>query len=349
MSQNAQNISTDITRLKERFGKDLAIFGHHYMNDEVIRHADFAGDSLELSRKVPGLAADHIVFCGVSFMAESAAILAGVRQKVFIPDPLANCVMSGMAPHVSVQGVLERLRASGRKVIPLAYVNTSAAVKAICGRFGGSVCTSANARAMLAWALEQGDAVLFLPDRNLAMNTAKALGLRADQQHVLDVRGEGKNLDQTAASRAKLLIWPGLCVIHHRFKVRQIAQARAKSPGALVVVHPECPPEVVAEADASGSTSFIIDYVRKAPSGATVYVGTEFNLVKRLARQYAEDKTILPLMESACANMAKITETKLARLLTEVEAGRARPESVPPRVAEPARDALTRMLEVCSR
>lgn len=337
----------DISRSKALFGKRLAIFGHHYMSDAVIRHADFAGDSLELARKVPGLAAEHIVFCGVSFMAESASILAGSRQKVFIPDQAASCVMSEMAPHISVQGVLERLRAKGRRIIPLAYVNTSAAVKAICGRFGGSVCTSANARAMLSWALEQGDGVLFLPDRNLAMNTATALGLPKDQQLVLDIR-KGQ-MDCAAAGKARLLIWPGLCVIHHRFKPQQIARARAESPGALVVVHPECSPEVVTLADASGSTSFIIDYVRKAPAGSTIYIGTEANLVERLAREHAGSKSVLHLVESRCSNMAKITEDKLASLLAQIGAGKAQPVVVAPDVAAPARDALTRMLEVCRR
>lgn len=339
----------EISRLKAKFGKRLTIFGHHYMSSEVIRHADFAGDSLELSRKVPGLSAEYIVFCGVSFMAESAAILANSKQKVFIPDPAASCVMSDMAPHIPVQTALERLRAGGRKIIPLAYVNTSAAVKAICGRFGGSVCTSANARTMLSWALEQGDGVLFLPDRNLAMNTAKTLGMAEEQQLILDIRGEGKALDQAASSRAQLFIWPGLCIIHHRFKTQQIARARAESPGALVVVHPECSPEVVAAADASGSTSFIIDYVRKAPAGATIYVGTECNLVDRLAERHKGEKTVLSLVGSACVNMAKITEPKLARLLQELDAGRAQEVTVPPDVAAPARDALTRMLEVCCK
>lgn len=346
MSLNTHN---NITRLKAAFGGRLAIFGHHYMHDQVLRHADFAGDSLELARKVPGLAAEHIVFCGVSFMAESAAILSGARQKVFIPDNAASCVMSDMAPHMSVQGVLDRLRADGRKIIPLAYVNTSAEVKAICGRNGGSVCTSANARTMLAWALEQGDGVLFLPDRNLAKNTAKSLGMAEEDQFVLDVRGQGRDMDLAAARKARLLIWPGLCIIHHRFKPRQIDRARAESPGALVVVHPECPPEVVSMADASGSTSFIIDYVRKAPAGSTIYIGTEINLVERLAAKHAGDKTILPLVESSCANMAKITEDKLARLLADIEADHARPVSVPSEITAPAREALTRMLEVCCK
>ncbi len=339
----------DITRLKAQFGDRLTIFGHHYMSSEVIRHADFAGDSLELSRKVPGLTSEFIVFCGVSFMAESAAILASSRQKVFIPDTAASCVMSDMAPHVPVQAVLERLRSSGRKIIPLAYVNTSAAVKAICGRYGGSVCTSANAKTMLSWALEQGDGVLFLPDRNLAMNTAKTLGMSDSQQLILDIRDHGKEADQAPLNKVQLFIWPGLCIIHHRFKTQQIARARAESPGALVVVHPECSTEVVAAADANGSTSFIIEYVRKAPAGATIYVGTECNLVERLAEQYRGEKTVRPLVESACANMAKITEPKLARLLADIDAGRAQEVTVPPDVAAPAREALTRMLEVCCK
>jgi len=336
-----------IEKIRKRLARDLVILGHHYQHDNVIRHCDIQGDSLELSRKVKAQKARYIVFCGVFFMAESAAILARPDQKVFIPEVTASCVMSEMAPARLVKTVLEKLHSAGRNIIPLAYVNSSAAVKGLCGKYSGSVCTSANARVMLDWAMKQGDGVLFLPDRHLADNTADQLGIPPEKRHIVDVRTGGDKLNLDKASKARLLIWPGSCVTHHRFKRVQIENIRKQQADALIVVHPECSPEVVAASDSTGSTSHIIKFVHDAPKGSTIYVGTEINLVNRLAERYRGEKDVRPLVYSSCVNMAKITEQNLAALLENLD--EAEPVRVPEEIAAPAHKALETMLEVCSR
>ncbi|SNR63181.1 quinolinate synthetase [Humidesulfovibrio mexicanus] len=340
--------SERIEAVRTRLGKRLAILGHHYQADAVIRHVDFQGDSLELSRKVDGLAAEHIVFCGVYFMAESAVALARPGQKVHIPDASATCPMAEMAPAQHLADVLDGLRAQGRLVIPLAYVNSSAEVKAICGLYGGSVCTSANARTMLEWALTQGDAVLFLPDKNLGANTANQLGIAKDERLAVDIRSGHQPADPQKAARARLLLWPGCCAIHHMLHTRHVDAMRAAMPGVRVVVHPECSPAVVRAADSAGSTSHIIRYCEQAKPGSAIAVGTEDNLVLRLAGLHkAQGKTIVPLKPGTlCSNMAKITEERLAELLERLET--AVPLALPDDVAKQSRVALTRMLDICS-
>ncbi len=278
-------------------------------------------------------------------MAESAAIVRREDQKVYIPDASAGCVMANMAPAWLVDKVLTRLiNETGRKIIPLAYVNTPAAVKTVCGKHGGTVCTSANAEKMLRWAQEQGDAVLFLPDRNLALNTAETLGIPPEKSMILNVRSQGDQIDVAETTDKELLIWPGLCAIHQRFKLAQIEKFRAEYPGCKVVIHPECPPELVRASDGAGSTSYLIKYVDEAPAGTTIVVGTETNLVLRLKKMFPE-KNIIPLGISYCSNMAKITEKNLAELLQNLET--APYEDVSDDIREPARLALERMLEVC--
>ena len=280
-----------IEAARARLGKQLVILAHHYMSDAVARHADHTGDSLELARRIPGLDARYIVFCGVFFMAETAAILAKPGQKVLIPEMNSRCVMSDMAPAWLAEKVLDRLEQGGLRATPLTYVNSSAAVKALVGARGGSVCTSANAKTMLAWAMDQGGPTLFLPDVRLGLNAADWIDLPREDRHILDIREHGQAISLDKARRARLLLWPGQCVIHSRFKPDTIRKARAESPGCLVVVHPECHPSTVALADACGSTSVIIRYVAEAPEGSTIYVGTEYNLVNRLAWKYQGVKT----------------------------------------------------------
>lgn len=343
-----ENHTETIRRIKAERGSALVIMGHHYQNDRVIEHTDLRGDSLELARKVPALsAAEHIVFCGVSFMAETAAMLAAPGQKVLLPAPEAGCVMSDMAPWAVLDGVMRRLTADGRRIIPLAYVNTDAAVKAVVARHGGSVCTSANAATMLRWAREQGDGVLFLPDKNLGMNTANTLGIPESARAVVDVQELGCRIDPAALQDKELLLWPGLCVIHKRFKPAQVDEIRRRDPDALVVVHPECEPAVVDKADATGSTSFIIKYVAEAPAGSAIYVGTEINLVERLAKQFRGEKQVRPLYPSRCLNMAKTTEEVLAATLEDLDG--IEPVEVPRDVARDASVAIERMLDICGR
>jgi len=342
----SENHTETIKRIKAERGSSLIIMGHHYQRDQVIQHTDLRGDSLELARQVPRLsAAQHIVFCGVTFMAETAAMLCAPGQKVLLPAPEAGCVMSDMAPWVVLDTVMRRLTADDRRVIPLAYVNTSAAVKAVVARHGGAVCTSANAGVMLKWALAQGDGVLFLPDKNLGMNTADALGLPENKRAIIDVSGIDCRVDPAALRDKQLLLWPGLCVIHKRFKAEQIDEIRQRDPDAKIVVHPECPPAVVQKADASGSTSFIIKFVTEAAPGSVVYVGTEINLVERLAKQFRGTKLVRPLTPSHCANMAKTTEEVLA--LTLLNLDDTPPVEVPSETARDAVVSIERMLDIC--
>jgi quinolinate synthase len=338
------SLAAKISAIRQARGKDLAILAHHYQPDEVVEHADILGDSLELSRKIASLSAKDIVFCGVFFMAETAAMLAAPGQRIHIPVPDAACVMSEMAPGELVETVLTRLEQAGRSVLPLTYVNSSAAVKAACGRRGGAVCTSANAGKMLKWALEQGRGVLFLPDKMLGQNTCRALGVAPERLHFLDIRAGGDRLDLEAATKAEVLLWPGQCVIHSRFTPGAIAAVRRDTPEAKVVVHPECSPDTVAAADAAGSTSFIIKYVAEAPPKSDIVIGTEIHLVQRLATEYQGLKTIRPLRVSQCSNMAKGTEANLLAALEHLDTDA--PVTVPESVREPARTAVTRMLTV---
>lgn len=332
-----------ITERKEAMGAKLCILAHHYQADAVVRHADILGDSLELARRIDGLAAEHIVFCGVHFMAETAAILAGPGQKVHIPDEDASCVMADMVPAALAEKVLAALNRDGARIIPLTYVNSSAAVKAVCGRHGGSVCTSANAKTMMKWALGQGDGVLFMPDANLGRNTANALGIDPARTLRLDVRGQGRHVAAADPSTV-IYLWPGLCAVHALFHTEHVSAIRRDEPGALVLVHPECSPEVVAMADGAGSTSYLIKAVADAPAGSTIYVGTEWNLVNRLTARHP-DRTVRPLRTALCSNMAKITEENLARTLTVLDA--SEPVRVGGDIAGPARLALQRMLDAC--
>jgi quinolinate synthase len=252
--------------------------------------------------------------------------------------------MALMSAAPAVEMVLDRLEAGGRKVIPLVYGNSTLGLKAIAGARGGAVCTSANALPMLRWALEQGDAVLFLPDKNLGWNTAEALGLPREERAVLRLRGGSGPAE---AQTARLLLWPGFCSIHTRFNTRQIARLRAEHPGLLVAVHPECPPEVVAAADATGSTSFLIRYVTEIPDGSVCAIGTEINLVERLAVEHRDRVTVMPLVESACTHMAQTTEERLAACLEAVAAGGdGFAVRIPEENREQARIALERMFRV---
>ena len=342
------NSRDEIARIRNELGGQICILGHHYIAQDVIDHCDLRGDSLELARRVEAIRAPHIVFCGVRFMAESAALLARPGQKVHIAAAEADCVMSRMAPAPLLDRVLTRLGEAGGRVVPLAYVNTALSVKAVVGRFGGAVCTSANAGTMMRWALEQGGRALFLPDQQLARNTAKTLGLAETSWHTLNIRGQGANIDLGAARAARLLLWPGCCAVHARFRPEAVADARRAHPGCRIAVHPECRMETVDASDAAGSTSFLIQYAAESPAGGTLVIGTEISLVERLAREQAARCTVLPLARALCSHMALTTERRLLECLRNIQAGAAPAVAVPPAEAAPAREALRRMLQACA-
>ncbi len=337
-----------IKLLRERLGDKVCIVGHHYQEDGVVEHCDITGDSLELARKVAKVTAPHIIFCGVYFMAESAALLARNGQNIYIPDSLANCVMSQMTPAPLLEKVLENLHINSKgKIIPLAYVNTSLAVKDVVGRYGGAVCTSANAKTMLEWALNEAEQVLFLPDKNLARNTARQLGMDETLEHILNVRGGGSQIDYDKVQKSRLLLWPGCCAIHAKFNENIVQDMRKKYPGCAVYVHPECSPQVVGCADGAGSTSYLIDMAAKSPQGSTLIIGTETNLVHRLRMRHMGHCDIIPLRNAYCSHMAKITAPKLLSTLEAIDKGSANALQIPQNQIEYARKSLERMLRVC--
>jgi len=334
-----------IRAVRERLGPDLVILAHHYQRPEVVACGDFIGDSFVLAREAARSTARTIVFCGVHFMAEAACILARPDQKVYMPDPGAGCPMADMADSDDVAAALANLAvlAPKRRVVPVAYINSSAATKAVVGRAGGLCCTSSNARAAIEHALTLSDLVLFLPDEFLGTNTARDLGqavVPVYNPHIGEQPFQGAmagGLSTSDLENARVVVWKGYCHVHTWFSPDMVAAVREKCPGCRVFVHPECRPEVVALSDGSGSTAWLVEQVRRAGPGSTVVIGTEVNLVLRLAREYA-DRTVLPLAHSLCPNMYRTTAARLARLLqTFPEQNRL---TVDPAVAVDARLAL---------
>lgn len=343
------DISREISSLKEKLGSSLCVMGHHYQADDVAEHCDIMGDSLELARKMENVKAEHVIFCGVYFMGETSALLARPGQKVYLPEPDADCMMSLMASARLARSVLEELGKSGRKVIPVAYVNTMLELKDLIGEYGGTVCTSANAEKVLAWALKEADTVLFLPDRHLGRNTALSLGVDENDQYTLRLTGKGLLAGQEEWLNRKLLFWPGCCAVHARLKPRDIENAIEEHPEAIVLAHPECSPEVIEKCDGNGSTSYLIKEAASIASsrpGATVIIGTEENLVNRLADQYRESITIKPLGRAYCPHMAKVTPQKLLDSLEKIASGKGEPVTV--KDSPNARKAILKMLEICS-
>jgi quinolinate synthase len=335
-----------IQEAKDKLGRDVVVLGHHYQADDVIRFADHRGDSLELSRVAASSRdASWIVFCGVDFMAESAALLCDARQQVFIPSREARCPMAAMADRTGAKEAWERLiQVWGADIIPITYQNSSAELKAFCGELGGAVCTSSNAGAVFRWAFRQKGHILFFPDEHLGRNTALSLGLAAEEIAVWDPEGPP---DQQAGLRdSRVVVWKGYCRVHTRFTVQQVREARERYPQARVVVHPECPAEVVAVSDESGSTSYIVRVVEESSAGATLVIGTEKNLVSRLAAEHP-DKTVVPLSPSLCGAMGRITPQKLLSVLEAILDKRVGSAvQVPPETVAGATLALDRMLAV---
>jgi len=348
--RTAEELSEAIAQAKAALQPNLLILGHHYQQDEVIQFADITGDSLKLSR----YAAEHsdkelIVFCGVHFMAESADILTAPHQKVILPDLNAGCSMADMANIEQVEECWEVLtaRLPGR-ILPITYMNSSADLKAFCARHGGVVCTSSNAKGAIAWGLQRAERVLFFPDEHLGRNTGVKLGMRLDDMVVWDPLVEPLENDLERMARSPLILWKGFCSVHQRFTPEQVRQVRQRYPGIRVIVHPECQREVVALADEDGSTEYIARRIREAEPGSQWAVGTEINLVSRLAKQHP-DKTVISLnpYPCLCATMYRISAAHLLWALDNLRAGRIVNQIVvPEEIAHWARLGLQRMLEI---
>jgi quinolinate synthase len=336
---------------KAALGERLFILGHHYQRDEVMAWADARGDSFRLSvlaQQRPE--ADYIVFCGVHFMAESADILTGDNQQVILPDLNAGCSMADMADLDEVEEAWESLDevTDVDAVVPITYMNSSAALKAFVGRHGGAVCTSSNARAVLTWALDRGRQVLFFPDQHLGRNTGYQLGYTAADMRVWDPRRERGGLDEVEAKEATFLLWKGHCSVHQRFKPAHIDAFRAEHPDGIVIAHPECAHETCERADLVGSTDYIIKAVADAPAGSVIAVGTEVHLVNRLDAE-TPDKTVVSLdpLVCPCSTMFRIDAPHLAWVLDRLVEGKVVNRiTVDPATAEWAKVALDRMLAI---
>jgi quinolinate synthase len=315
-----------IAAARATLGKRLVILGHHYQRDEVIKFADYTGDSFRLARQVAQRPdADYIVFCGVHFMAESADILSAPHQQVILPDLAAGCSMADMVEPEQLETCWEELQQMGIPgIIPVTYINSAASIKAFVGERGGTVCTSSNAAATLRWAFQRGERILFMPDQHLGRNTAYKMGVPLDQMVVWNPNEVFGGLDPEDVQRAKMILWKGHCSVHERFTAKQIEAVRKQHPGIRVIVHPEVPWDVVQAADDDGSTEYILKTVRESAPGSVWAVGTEVHLVNRLAHEVAPDKTVISLDQFGClcSTMFRVSPNHLLWILDELVEGR---------------------------
>lgn len=337
-----------IAAAKARLGNDVVILGHHYQRDEVVKFADFRGDSLKLSFQASEAHARYIVFCGVHFMAESADILRREHQIVVLPDLNAGCSMADMADIGQVEACWSELSplVDPRKIVPVTYMNTTAAIKSFTGEHRGSVCTSTNAAAVMKWAFENGEKVLFLPDEHLGRNTGFRMGIPLDQMVVWDPYQELGGNTPEAVRAARIILWKGYCSVHQRFTAEQVARVRREHPGIRVIVHPECRFEVAQAADQIGSTEGIIKAIESSPAGSEWAVGTEIHLVNRLGKTFHDRKVIsLDPNVCVCTTMFRITPQHLLWALENLGSGNVVNRiSVDERTRHYARLALDRML-----
>ncbi len=352
VTMTPDELDARIWAAKEKLGDRLMVLGHHYQRDEVIKFADVRGDSFKLSQlAAERKQADYLVFCGVHFMAESADILSGDHQQVILPNMAAGCSMADMASIDDVVDCWEQLTellGPDHGIVPVTYMNSAAALKAFCGRHGGIVCTSSNAAAVLKWALERGKRVLFFPDQHLGRNTALSMGYSIDDTALWAPNKELGGNTEDHLRDSTFILWRGHCSVHGRFRPEQIKAAREKYPDVTVVVHPECPREVVDLADLNGSTEYIIKVVTEAPAGTTWAIGTEINLVNRLQKELP-DKTIFCLdpVICPCSTMYRIHPAYIAWALDNLVEGTVVNQiKVDPEVARWALIALERMLAV---
>jgi quinolinate synthase len=346
-----EDLDAWIADAKASLGERLLVLGHHYQRDEVIKWADARGDSFKLAR----FAADNelatdIVFCGVHFMAESADVLTGDHQRVILPDLNAGCSMADMADLDQVEECWDALAdvTDVTQVVPITYMNSSAALKAFVGEHGGAVCTSSNARAVLDWALAKGSKVLFFPDQHLGRNTGFDMGYEERDMRVWNPRFELGGLEERDVKEATLLLWKGHCSVHQRFRPEHVAAFRAEHPDGVVIVHPECAHDVVQLADEVGSTERILDWVEAAPPGAVMGVGTEIHMVQRMAAEHP-DLTITSLdpLVCPCSTMFRIDGPHLAWVLESLVRGEVLNQVVvDAETTTWAKVALQRMLDI---
>ncbi len=352
-SLNDEDCDRRIARAREILGERVVILGHHYQRDEVFKHADFSGDSLKLSRQAADSKAEYIVFCGVHFMAEVADIISRPEQVAILPDLSAGCSMADMADLEQVERAWRELNSvldADAEITPVTYINSAANLKAFCGSHGGIVCTSTNARKILDWSFERREKVLFFPDQHLGRNTGYRMGIPLEEMVVWDYDRPLGGLTAEQIRAAKMILWKGFCSVHQMFKPEQIENFRREFPAGKVISHPEASFEVCQLSDYVGSTEYIIKTITEAEPGTQWLVGTELNLVNRLHQTLAhENKTVqfMSPMVCMCSTMFRIDPQHLAWVLENLVDGNVVNRiSVAPKVAENARVALQRMLEI---
>jgi quinolinate synthase len=345
-----QELYDRIQQAKQELGDRAVILGHHYQRDDVICHADLTGDSFKLAQNASRRhEAEYLVFCGVHFMAESADILSADHQQVILPDLAAGCSMADMAGLEQVETAWEQLQELGLdSMMPITYMNSAANIKAFCGRHDGVVCTSSNAVPLFDWALKEREKLFFFPDEHLGRNTGVKFGIPLDQMVVWDPRQELGGNTEEQLKNARIILWKGFCSVHGRFLPRHVDDRRSEHPGIKILVHPECRYEVVAKSDLNGSTEFIIKTIAEAPAGSSWAVGTELNLVNRLAKRHADKfVTLLAPDLCMCATMFRIApENLLWSLENLVEGHVVNQIKVDEETARWAKVALDRMLAI---
>jgi quinolinate synthase len=304
-----QEVLVELTAIKERLGEKVVVLGHHYQQDDVIAFADITGDSLELARKAAQIKnAEYIMFCGVHFMAETADMLTSAHQKVILPDLRAGCSMADMANRREIDVAWKFLSEStSEKIVPVTYINCSAALKSFVGEQGGSICTSSNAEKIIEWALSQGEKLLFFPDQHLGRNTCYKMGIKLEDMVIYDPRKRFGGLTPEEVQKAKVILWYGFCSVHQGFTKDHISMWRQKEPDRILMVHPECSFDVVQGADLAGSTSYIVNQIKNATAGTKFAIGTEINLVNRLAQTYphVDIKSLSPY-QCLCTTMYRV-------------------------------------------
>jgi len=352
LSQPDHTMDDRIAAARATLGTDVVLLGHHYQRDEVIRFADYTGDSYKLSKIASETDSKYMIFCGVHFMAETADVLAKPWQQVILPDLNAGCSMADMAEIGQVENCWDSLERAGLTgdLVPLTYMNSAAAIKAFCGEQGGLVCTSSNARGAFEWAFARASKILFLPDQHLGRNTAFAMGIPLSEMVVWDPYQINGGLAPDRLRAAKVILWKGHCSVHQRFLPEHVDRIRRERPEMQVIVHPECRWEVCQKADAIGSTERIIEVIEKAPEGSSFAVGTEIHLVNRMAKRFAPlGKEIITLDDAGClcTTMYRISPQHLAWSIENLIAGNVVNRiKVDDDVKHWAKVALDRMLEV---
>lgn len=350
---DAEELTARIRAARAALGSRVVILGHHYQREDIIQFADERGDSFALAQYAAERPeSEYIVFCGVHFMAEAADILCQPHQQVILPNLEAGCSMADMASDPDVRSAWRELEAffgTTEDIIPVTYMNSAASLKAFCGEHGGVVCTSSNAGKVLEWAFERGKRVFFFPDQHLGRNTGHAMGIPLEEMVLWNWRQPAGHLggaDPAALERSRIILWQGHCSVHQRFSLTQIEAARKQYPNVQIVVHPECRYDVVQAADANGSTAFIAKYVAEAPAGSVIGIGTEINLVSRLAKEHP-DKTVFCLdpVVCPCSTMYRVHPAYLAWVMESLVRGEVVNRiQIPEETKRHARVALERML-----